>query len=221
MCLIFLIKYSNFKGKTNWHARQEAVKLRLREREEDIEFPHFIQLSCFTKCHRLPRHPRLDTNCVTRVFTTEHFWMGLSSQSKKSIRTLTRGGGNNHFSFYFHDFHLFEKIWNLVNLLKWQFSRISHDLTTGESGYWILGSCQNWIKEKWSEVFPSFETKIHIWRGTRDEHDRVVCLSIMCGYNVKSQGWEVKCFRKYFYCIFDISYYTNLHSLNCTPRIYD
>ena len=148
--------------------RQEAVKLRL----QDIEFPHFIQLSCFTKCHRcaLASTP----NRVTRLFTTSiSEWDFLYNQRKALERWQ---GGNNHFEKYFH---LFTIIWNLVNLVKWQFWRISHDLATGESQ--DIGSCQNWNLREMIWGFSNFETKIHIWRGTRDELDRVVCCRITCG----------------------------------------
>ena len=133
LCRMFNISYQIFKfqGENKVILRQEAVKLRL----QDIEFPHFIQLSCFTKCHRCPR---LDTQPCHETFYNIHFWIGLSLQSKKSIRTLTRG----EYNLFEKYFHLFTIIWNLVNLVKWQFWRISHDLTAGESQ--DIGSCQNW-----------------------------------------------------------------------------
>ena len=85
-----------------------------------------------------PLCPRLDTQPCHETFYNIHFWIGLSLQSKKSIRTLTRG----EYNLFEKYFHLFTIIWNLVNLVKWQFWRISHDLTAGESQ--DIGSCQNW-----------------------------------------------------------------------------
>lgn len=164
MCLIFLIKYSNFKGKTNWHARQEAVKLRLRE-SEDIEFPHFIQLSCFTKCHRLPRHVAIlaSTPTVSRGFLQLNIseWDFLHNQ-RKALGRWQGGEGIIIFHFIFIIFIYSKKFGTSLIFSSDNFREY---LMISPRGSQDIGSCQNWIKEKWSEVFPSFETKIHIWRA--------------------------------------------------------
>ena len=173
-------------------------------------------------CHVLPNVTAIlaSTPTVSRGFLQLNIseWDFLHNQ-RKALGRWQGGEGIIIFHFIFIIFIYSKKFGTSLIFSSDNFREY---LMISPRGSQDIGSCQNWIKEKWSEVFPSFETKIHRYlSGTRDEHDRVVCLSIMCGYNVISQGWEVKCFRKYFYCIFDISYYTNLHSLNCTPRIYD